>query len=206
MKARKGSAAALRPSISPTLPATSNVLSDGSEWLAVKPAGDLALVMGMIRWILDNRRYDAGMLAQPGPAAMQAAGEASWSNATHLLVDEPEHPRFGTFLRGADLGWSDAEAYVVQRADGELAAHTQAEPAELFVERMVTLDGQPVRVSSALSRLRAEARRMGLEEYARESGVSVEKITALAAAFGVTASPIPDQENRAAAPSDTYHY
>ena len=169
--------------VSPTLPATSNVLSDGSEWLAVKPAGDLALVMGMIRWILDNRRYDAGMLAQPGPAAMQAAGEASWSNATHLLVDEPEHPRFGTFLRGADLGWSDAEAYVVQRADGELAAHTQAEPAELFVERMVTLDGQPVRVSSALSRLRAEARRMGLEEYARESGVSVEKITALAERF-----------------------
>src|SRR5699024_6320405 len=79
--------------------------------------------------------------------------------------------------------WSDAEAYVVQRADGELAAHTQAEPAELFVERMVTLDGQPVRVSSALSRLRAEARRMGLEEYARESGVSVEKITALAERF-----------------------
>ena len=48
---------------------------------------------------------------------------------------------------------------------------------------MVTLDGQPVRVSSALSRLRAEARRMGLEEYARESGVSVEKITALAERF-----------------------
>src|SRR5690606_6107907 len=169
--------------VSPTLPATSNVLSDASEWLAVKPAGALALVMDLNRWILDNRRFDADLLSQPGPAAMRAAGEASWSNATHLLVEDPEHPRFGTFLRGADLGWSEADAYVVQRADGELMPHTLAEPAELFVERTVTLDGQPVRVTSSLNRLRAEARRMSLEEYARESGVPVEKITALAERF-----------------------
>ena len=56
-----------------------------------------------------------------------------------------------------------------------------------------------------------------LEEFAAGGGqirngsdlprkARAEKITALAAAFGVTASPIPDQENRAAAPSDTYHY
>src|SRR5690606_37394276 len=73
--------------------------------------------------------------------------------------------------------------FVVQRADGELAAHIQAEPAELFVERTVTLDGQPVLVSSSLSRLHAEARRMSLEDYARESGVPVEKITGLAERF-----------------------
>src|SRR5690606_18811832 len=61
--------------------------------------------------------------------------------------------------------------------------HTQAEPAELFVERTVTLNGEPVRVCGSLARLYAEARRMSLEEYAGESGVPVEKITALAERF-----------------------
>src|SRR5690606_16045552 len=95
-------------------------------------------------------RYDTQFLAQPGPAAMEAAGEAAWSNATHLLINDTKHPRFGTFLRGADLGWplpaapegkEPVDVYVVQRADGSLVPHTQAEPAELFVERTADAPG-----------------------------------------------------------------
>ena len=82
---------------------------DGNRWLPVKPATDLALVMGLIRWIIDNDRYDAQHLSQPGPAAMEAAGEVAWTNATHLVVADPKHPRFGSFLRGADLGWPKPE-------------------------------------------------------------------------------------------------
>ena len=82
--------------VSPVLPTSSSLAAgSGNRWLAVKPASDLALAMALIRVILDEARYDTGFLAQPGPAAMQAAGEASWSNATHLLVNEPGHPRHG---------------------------------------------------------------------------------------------------------------
>src|SRR5699024_7351258 len=104
-----------------------------------------ALAMGLIRWIIDNGRYDAKYLSQPGPVAMAAAGEASWSNATHLLINDPKHPRVGQFLRGADLGLPMPEpvdektpaedVYVVQLADGTLVPHTSAQPAELAVER-----------------------------------------------------------------------
>src|SRR5690606_37203989 len=107
---------------------------------------------------IENDRYDATMLSQPGPEAAQAAGEASWTNATHLLVNEPGHARFVTFLRGADLGWEKPEGddvedvYVVQTADGRLAPHTVGQPATLAVEpRTVTLasDGSVLQVCSS---------------------------------------------------------
>lgn len=92
--------------VSPLLPmSSSHAAGDNNRWIGIRPATDLALAMALIRWIIDNERYDANFLAQPGPAAMQAAGEASWSNATHLLINDPAHPRYGEFLRGADLGW-----------------------------------------------------------------------------------------------------
>ena len=151
--------------------------------------------MGLIRWILDNERHDARALAQPGPQAMKAAGEAAWTNATHLVVAEPGHPRMGSFLRGADLGWAkpaDADekwedVYVVRLADGTLAPHTVAAEAQLYVEDAVATpaDGAPgaLAVRSALWLLREEARRKTLDEYAALCGVPADKIAELARRF-----------------------
>lgn len=186
--------------VSPILPmSSSHAAGDNNRWLPIRPGTDLALVMGMIRWILENERYDARFLAQPGPAAMKAAGEAWWSNATHLLINDPQHPRYGRFLRGADLGWPLPEpkddktpaedVYVVQLPDGSLAPHTLAQPAELFVSRTVETvgkDGNPgetLQVCSSLSRLRDEAQRMTLEEYSEQCGVPVKEIEDLAREF-----------------------
>ncbi|MGB3431867.1 tetrathionate reductase subunit A [Achromobacter sp.] len=183
--------------VSPMLPASSSLSAgSGNEWVAVNPAGDLGLAMGLIRWILDHERYDARALAQPGPEAMKAAGEAAWTNATHLVVAEPGHARLGSFLRGADLGWprpADAgekweDVYVVRLDDGTLAPHTMAAPATLFVDETVAasgMDGAPqaLRVRSSLSLLREEARRKTLDEYAELSGVPAAKIASLAERF-----------------------
>jgi len=183
--------------VSPMLPASSSLSAgSGNEWVAVNPAGDLALAMGLIRWILDNERFDARMLAQPGPNAMKAAGEAAWANATHLVVAEPGHPRLGSFVRGADMGWArpaDADdkwedVYVVRLLDGTLAPHTAATPAELFVDEAIPMSGmagapQALRVRSSLSLLREESRRKTLDEYAELCGVPAGKIASLAERF-----------------------
>lgn len=84
----------------PSCPCPSHAAGDNNRWLPIKPTTDLALVMGMIRWIIDNERYDVRFLSQPDPSAM-AAGEAAWSNARHLLINDAKHPRYGQFLRGA---------------------------------------------------------------------------------------------------------
>lgn len=177
--------------VSPILPTSSSMASGtGNRWLPVKPATDLALVMGLIRWIIDHERYDAANLSQPGPAAMQAAGEVVWTNATHLLVADPKHPRHGRFLRGADLGWSgeDAEAFVVQAPDGKLVAHTRPQPASLLVETTLELPawgeaGLAVAVATSLAMLRREAHRKTLDEYAELCGVPRAEIEALADEF-----------------------
>ncbi|WP_427773721.1 tetrathionate reductase subunit A [Comamonas thiooxydans] len=188
--------------VSPMLPtSSSHAAGDNNRWLPVKPGSDLALAMGLIRWIIDNERYDKQFLTQPGPAAMASVGEASWSNATHLLVNEPRHPRYGQFLRGADIGLpmpdpidekTPAEdVYVVQLNDGSLAAHTVAQPAELVAERKftpikaadATEEPVPIAVCTAFVKLRAEAHRKTLEEYAAMCGVPVKEIEELAREF-----------------------
>lgn len=172
--------------VAPSLPNTSSLATQPSNvWLPVRPGTDTALAMGMIRWILEQERYDARYLAQPGPAAMGAAGEPSWSNATHLVISELDHPEEGRFLRGKDLGWVEgADDFVVaSAANGEWMRHTAAQPAELFVDAMVELDGQPVRVKSSLQRLKEEAQRLSLEEYSQLCGVPVGAIEALARKF-----------------------
>ena len=116
--------------VSPILPTSSSLAAgNGNRWVAIKPATDLALALGLIRWIIDNDRYDAQNLSQPSPAAMTAAGEATWTNATHLLVADPQHPRFGTFLRGADLGWPKPEPKPVEPAPAAAAAPAAPVPA-----------------------------------------------------------------------------
>lgn len=184
--------------VSPVLPTSSSQASgDNNRWLPILPGTDLALVMGMIRWIIENERYAAAFLSQPGPAAMAAAGEASWSNATHLLIDQPDHPRHGRFLRGADLGWPmpgpkddktpAQDVFVVQLPDGTLAPHTTPAAAELFVTRPVTVlregTGTEVGTCTALFKLRAEAGRKTLAEYSAICGVPVPEIEALAREF-----------------------
>ncbi len=187
--------------VSPILPFSSSLAAGDNRWLPVRPGSDLALAMGMVRWIIDNERYDAQYLTQPGPAAMAAAGEASWSNATHMLVNDPKHPRYGQFLRGADIGLPMPEAvdektpaqdvYVVQLADGSLVAHTVGQAAELLVERDftpakttdATEEPAAIAVCTAFMKLRAEAHRKTIAEYAALCDVPVKEIEDLAREF-----------------------
>lgn len=182
--------------VSPILPTSSNLASgSGNRWIGVKPGTDLALCMAMIDWIIEHKRYDVHMLSQPGPEAAKAADEAAWTNATHLLITQPDHPRFGSFVRGSDLGWElpqakDGEAppedvYVVQLADGELSPHTTAQPARLLVEPypLTLADGSRVQVCSSFVKLRDEAARLSRADYARECGIPVDVIENLAEEF-----------------------
>ena len=71
-------------------------------WIPVQPTGDLPLALGMLRWILDNKRYDAKFLASANKAAALAIKEKNWTNATWLAkVDDKGHA--GALLRGSEL-------------------------------------------------------------------------------------------------------
>ena len=170
--------------VAPSMPNSSTLATqNNNNWVPIRPAGDSALAMAMIRWIVDEERFDRAYLSQPGPAARDAAGEPSWSNATHLVISSEDHPMAGRFLRGQDIGLEGGEDdfVVVDPETGDWMRHSEPHPATLFVDTEVELsDGTQVRVKSAMQRLADEARRLSLKDYSAECDVPVQVIEALA--------------------------
>lgn len=170
--------------VAPALPLTTTLADDHGHWIPVLPGTDSALAMAMIRWILDNRRYQAGYLAIPSEAAMQRAGEKSWTNATHLVIAESEHPLAGQHLTLAHLNGAESASPVVVNGAGELVPAEACDRAELWVTRTVTLhDGAQVAVKSGFQCLKEAADKLSPEAYSRECGVPVARIAALAEVF-----------------------
>lgn len=166
---------------------------DRSTWIPIRPGTDGALAMAMIRWMIDENRVDARFLAQPGPAAAEAAGEAAWSNATHLVVVEPGHPREGRFVRASDIGRPvpEAERYTAKdpfvaldEATGEPVPHDAAKAAALLaVDATLAVGGKPVAVKSSFALLAESARRHAIADYARACGVPADRLVELAREF-----------------------
>lgn len=173
--------------VDPVLTNADNIAAgDNGRWLPIRPNSDGALAMGMIRWILEHETYDARFLARPNPMAAGEAGEASWSNATHLVILE-EGADFGRMLRGSDLGWNakgDDDPYVVADADGKLHAHTAAGEGALFHQGTASLaDGREAAVATSLALLREAALEHSLAEYADACGIAEAQIADLAREF-----------------------
>lgn len=82
-------------------PRFSKLAAKAWKWLPLRPGTDAALAMGIIRWMLENRRFDAKFLSCANRAAAAAAGETSWCNATWLVVCRDGVP--GRLLRAADV-------------------------------------------------------------------------------------------------------
>ena len=174
--------------VSPILPMSSSFAAgSGNKWVPVKPATDLALVLGIIQWILDNGRYNKKALAIPGPEAMDANGAASWTNATHLVVADESHPRYGTALKGSDFNWEEnSDANVVMLSDGSLAPNTVLEYANEMVEEHISVPAfgeDKVLVRTSLAMLRASVNEKTLQEYSDICEVPVSEIENIANEF-----------------------
>jgi len=82
-------------------PRFSKLASKAWKWLPLKPGSDAPLALAMIRWIIEEKRFDAKFLANANKAAAIANGENSWSNATWLVIVNDGKP--GKLLRAADV-------------------------------------------------------------------------------------------------------
>lgn len=188
-QARQLSSARLRDDFSyvvvaPALPLTTVLADDHGHWLPVIPGSDSALAMAMIRWIIENQRYNADYLALPGAKAMQHAEEKSWTNATHLVIADDLPGLAGQHLTRSHLDPSATSDPLVVNEHNELVPASDCLRAALFVARQVTLaDGRSVTVKSSFQCLKESAEKMTLAQYSEQCGVAEDKIIALADAF-----------------------
>jgi anaerobic selenocysteine-containing dehydrogenase len=180
------------------------------KWIPIKPGTEGAVAMAMIRWIIENGRYDEKFLRNANPAAAKAAGEPTWTNAVWLVkIGEDGTP--GAFLRASEIGLTQKQevekegkkvavyvtpegkeyAYdlLVTMVDGKPVAFdpNDAETAvvgDLFVDAALRApDGKAIPVKSGMQILKESAERMTVEEYAAEAGVRPEDIVDLAREF-----------------------
>lgn len=175
--------------ITPILTNSDTLATERSTWLPIKPQGDLGLAMGIIRWIIENRRYNEKYLSIPGEAAMKKAGEGSYSNASFLVVVEKGHPLEGKFLcrpLAADVKPGTMVPpiyYCIDAVSGELAEATRTDAARVAVKQTVLYQGETLAVKSSFQLLQEAAMEKSLEEYSELCGVSVDKIKWLAEEF-----------------------
>lgn len=169
------------------------VMSGGSvgpggnaEWVPIKPTADGALIMAIIRWMFENNRINKAFLAAPNLPAAEQAGYFSYTNSTHLVILDPNHPNYRKMLRPNDLGWPGGEEdyVVIDKSSGQLARSSEAEAGELlFTGEVQDKNGRSIKIATSLSLLRESSYKYSIDDYAQACGVCREKIEEIANEF-----------------------
>jgi len=159
-------------------PRMSKTAAQADRWVPIKPGTDAALALGMLRWIIENERYDRTYLENPNPEAAAADNETTWTDATHLVrTDEM------VFLTAEDAGLTPPEDgkppfRVVMTENAPALADTA--PGGLL-EFSGEVNGIPVKTAFTL--LKERVMEKSLEEYADICGIDARLIAELAEEF-----------------------
>ena len=164
------------------------------EWIPIRPRGDAALAMGMIRYILENRRYNESFLKTPNATvATNRNGNdrlgqpiKTHCSASWLVIVDPTHPHFGRFLRGDEAGLAGGAStdFVLVASQGpalvsSLTTASQANDIDLLWEGTVN----SISVKTSFKVLWDQAQQLDYGQYAGIAGVSEATITRLASEF-----------------------
>lgn len=187
-------------------PRLSKAAAKAWRWLPVKPGADAAVAFGMIRWILDNKKYNARFLANVNKAAATAAGEKTWTTGAWLVKIKDGVP--GKFLRASEIGLATA-GKETNKEGKEVTVYTTAKGAKFPFDPFVALvDGQPTpfdpnnaeaaavmgdlfvdtkvgdhQVKTGLQLIAEEARSRTIAQWAEIAGVRERDIVELAQEF-----------------------
>ncbi len=146
-----------------------------SHWIPIIPGTDLAFVMGVLRVIINNKLYNAKYLKMPSAKAMKVLRDASWTNSTHLVIQDKEG--FGKILRDGKV------PLVIDESDNTLKPCDNVVQAVLDFKGNVEYKGKTYNVQTAFHELSTNVNELSLEEYSKECGVSVQKMQEVAKDF-----------------------
>jgi tetrathionate reductase subunit A len=171
-------------------PRFSKIASKAYKWVPIKPGTEGAFALSMIRWIIENKRYDAKFLAAANRAAAKAADEQSWTNATWLIKDD------GSFLHASEIGLAAKEKrqtkdgkewefdpFVVMKDGKPVAFDPNDEKNAVTGDLLVNTTVGGIAVKSSLQLLYESAAQHTIEEWAEICGIKADDIIELAREF-----------------------
>lgn len=162
-------------------PAAAKALQSAKgEWIPLKPASDGFFLLGMIRWLIENKGYKAEYLALPNEQAAKKTGRRNWTDMTYLV--RTAEPKLYLTGRDADLGQAD---YVVLVNGKPTLFHELDGPADLDAE--VEIKG--VKYKTVFRMLRERAQEKTLEECEQVCDIPKGTIARLAKEFSSAKRP-----------------
>lgn len=129
-------------------PRMSKVAAKAWKWVPIKPGGDAAMALGMMRWMLENERYNKSYLAIANQAAATTAGEPNYTNASWLVKVDKGAP--GKHLRASELGLLTKQTF--QKDGKDATIYVDAAGVEFLGDTPVALVGgvpTPINVLAA---------------------------------------------------------
>jgi anaerobic selenocysteine-containing dehydrogenase len=178
-------------------PRASKIAGKAWKWVPLAPGGEGALALGMIRWVIENRRHDARYLQNANRAAAKGDGEPTWCNAAWLVKIEKGEP--GAFLRASEIGLPTEKRTARDASGAEIAyefdpfltwkdgqpvpfdPYSDKTPAEGELLVKTELNGIPVKTAFQILWENASART--LDEWAALAGIASADVTELAREF-----------------------
>lgn len=162
-------------------PRMSKSASRAWKWLPIKPTTDAAIALAMIQWIIANKRYDAKYLTAANKAAAKAAGETTWSNASHLVKIEKDGP--GALLRAADIELGDKDSFVVMQGGAPVAVKADDDKNVVIGDLDFSGEIKGIKVKTAFTVLKEEAFSKTMAQWSETTAIPVADIEAVAKEF-----------------------
>lgn len=165
-----------------------NPLIKDAKWVPILPATDNAFGMGLIQWIIDNKKYDEKYLSSPNLDAARKKGYNSWSNASHLVIVDNNHSNKGKMLRAEDLGIDVSEDenhpfISIDKTSGEAKLIKDITDADLYFDGNFEGKEGSIKVKTSFLMLKESADKYTLDEYSKACGVDKNVIIDIAKEF-----------------------
>lgn len=168
-------------------PRMSKTAEKADIWAPVLPGKDIHLAFAILRWMIDEKRYDEAYLRAAGKKAAEAIGEPTWTDATYLVkVEDEKRGKFSVVDNGAPEPEPGADGKPVDPepmvlVGGVLTPASEASgPADLEVDQEVDTPNGPVRVKSVFTLLKERVSNRSVAEHAEEAGLPLDQVEQIA--------------------------
>lgn len=161
-------------------PRMSQTAAKAEWWVPIKPSTDAAFAWGMIRWIIENERFDKKALSNSNMAAAKISGEKTITDATLLVVIENGEPV--RFLRANEIGIG-SETDFVTMVGGKPKKVNIFDKTPIYGGLLINTKIKAIQVKSSFQLIVDEAMNKPLSGWAEVCGVKKDQIIEIAKEF-----------------------
>ncbi|NCQ58918.1 MAG: molybdopterin-dependent oxidoreductase, partial [Flavobacteriales bacterium] len=161
-------------------PRMSQTAAKAKWWVPIKPGADAAFAWGMIRWIIENERFDKKALTNSTYATAKETGETSITDATLLVKIINGKPT--TFLRANEIGIGRETEFVTMVNGKPVNVDINGSKA-IYGDLNTSASIKGIEVKSSFQIITEEAMSKPLGDWAAICGVNVVQIVEIAREF-----------------------